>query len=885
VGAPTDRGGEPGARRSRRGGRLLADGLLFGCGLLLFVGLDPALRDRGVPLILRWPLWAFVASIWLLPFVVLRAASRSNRYDDIRLSRPVVIATCCALSAGGALVLVRATRPPLPLVGSVAGICVVAIGVWLAVFAQARAVRRVPVQRALRVDSAANADALVAACRHELDGPLSEDERAACELNLARALVTLCRQADRDDTLAEAAAILDRARQSTSPEHRFAAAQELVEAMTVKAERSGDLDGYEASLQWALDAGTHAQLAAAEGPSRARGYRARSLVRLAERAEHDARAEHAERLRVRARQELELALDLTAASSRLHAQHVFVLAALQAGDPRHTDVDAAISTCRRALRRLRGMDWELRAPGYLALADLLAKRAVLAPDGGLGGFLSSLWPGRPDGVVVDYFWPRRSTHDLSRAIMICVRLSLRDELAPQVVRRIPELTHLGRMSHRMGPGIRPVGWLYERAFAAQAGLAPGNAVDLAAQWARWAAMRGDVERAAEAHWSWITAVVAASRRRAFLEDKELALSGIQGRIAEAGLWLLSADRPRDSAVALELGRAVLLTERMQRDRGDLPHRLADAGRDDLRRRWNEARDRIQESDRAGFHPGPERPTRAAPHATGFGSETFAALAQYEQLLREIGELPGFQDVATTLGYDDLRAAACDGPIVYVCAAAERGFALIVDREPEPRVVALPWLTAGAGERQALRLAGLESAHDIADEIEQQRPWLWKTIMEPIAACLEPGSLVTLIATGAIGQLPLHVACTAPATDGVWRDLTDGIVFRFAPNARVLMLAQETARAFEGELPRVLTVAVPDAPGAPPLPFARAESDAVLRLFGEPRAERAQPASVAAVLGALDRCPIWHFACHGEHDPDDPLRSHLVLDGGEPLTLR
>ena len=63
---------------------------------------------------MRWLVWAFIASIWLMPFVYLRDASHATNYADARLARPFVAATACAVSAAGVLVLLRSTRPPLP---------------------------------------------------------------------------------------------------------------------------------------------------------------------------------------------------------------------------------------------------------------------------------------------------------------------------------------------------------------------------------------------------------------------------------------------------------------------------------------------------------------------------------------------------------------------------------------------------------------------------------------------------------------------------------------------------------------------------------------------------------------------------------------------------
>ena len=155
--------------------------------------------------------------------------------------------------------------------------------------------------------------------------------------------------------------------------------------------------------------------------------------------------------------------------------------------------------------------------------------------------------------------------------------------------------------------------------------------------------------------------------------------------------------------------------------------------------------------------------------------------------------------------------------------------------------------------------------------------------EPLAAQIAPGSLVTLDPLGALALLPLHAMAMAPAAEGGGQDRSAGLVFRYAPNARVLARAQAQASALAGAPVRVLTVAVPDAPGEAVIEHARAESAAVVARWAG-RTEHPEPGSRRAVLQAMDRCGIWHFACHGVHLPGRPLDSRLVLADG-PLTLR
>jgi len=245
---------------------------------------------------------------------------------------------------------------------------------------------------------------------------------------------------------------------------------------------------------------------------------------------------------------------------------------------------------------------------------------------------------------------------------------------------------------------------------------------------------------------------------------------------------------------------------------------------------------------------------------------------------------GCEDVDASPTYDDLRTAACEGPLVYVAATGRGGSAVIVTDGPDPIVVDLPSLHATDVEQHASRLLQAHDAHEVANELAVQLPWLWDVLVQPLVAHLRPGSLVTLIPVGALSQLPIHAGSAAPNHDGIWSERTDDLVFRYAPNARVLLRAQAVARGFGAEDPQLLSVAVPDPPGDRHLPRVAAESLAVAAQFTERRTIRPSPATAANVTAALDRCAIWHFACHGRHDPDEPLESYLLMSDGR-LTLR
>jgi CHAT domain-containing protein len=711
-----------------------------------------------------------------------------------------------------------------------------------------------PVRVQLWLDDPTRAEDLVRECEEALADPgLTSDERVAVEANLASGLIAMALLSVSDDGLPRAYEILMLSLDKMDPMDAYIGAARLVDAMGTKASRTGDIDGYEEALRLMLDAASIMGRQLRCVMARARLIHATHLAVLASRATSDGEPGRAARLHQQALDELLGVVQGSSRRSIVHALAQVKFASLV--DRTGGDLDAAIALSRGALRRLWLRPRLERDFARLVLCGLLTDRAQL------------------DGPS--------ARRDLAEATRLCLRLHRGAASRADAVRRLPTLMRLS------GADAREVAGAYRRAFEELSPMSGGGAGDLAAEWSAWAIAASDAAEAAEAHWCWIRAVAEDARRRPLQAEKERRLSRFLGLASQTGACLIAAGRLQDAAVAFDIGRAMLLTERMQREREGIVARLVDAGREDLADRWREAQQRIAEADRAAFS------TERVPSRTmlvggrsfqpRFTSSEHLALADLEQLLREIGRVPGCEDVDAPPDYDDLRAAACEGPIVYLSAAADRTHAVIVTDAGAPRVVSLK-PTDDEVSALARSLVEASDPGKVLDLTSAVIRTLWADLVEPIAAHLPSGSLVTLIPLGALSLLPLHAAGALPDDDGVWRDRSGGLVFRYAPNARVLGRAQAHARSIAGQRLRVLTVDVPDAPGEAQLLYAADESDGVVAEFGTSRTLRPRPVTRGAVLRAMDSCGIWHFACHGVHRRSDPLESSLVLADGR-LTLR
>lgn len=819
----------------------------------------PLVRGWGLPGVVGTSMGVLICAALLTPFMVFAPSGRSGDFERVRTAVPWFVAATCTgsvLLAGGLLALTD-VRPPF--IGLLPWTVAIAVVTAIASYRYASESWATALGRALTVNDPKDAAELVGICRQVLaEQDLDADDVTIIELTLAEALI-----ATREpDALHEGLAMLDRATASSDPVVAYIAAMRLADGMLAKAMRTGDDLGWDHALEVLQDRAAQAVDRRPEALGVAAAGWADRGEFLAERADDP---QEARRLRDAAQVMLQEAVDATPEHLDDHALHQLLLASRVDGEdahPLHGDLDGAIRRCRAVAWETHFTFSDVSTPARLVLADLFELRArlTLRPAPVARG---------PRGALQRLGARTRAARDLVRAIWCCLNLRHEGSVDTAARARLPVLR--AELLRAIGVQLRPVVRTAEREFAdvvrEQMAWSHSTAAAVAATWADWAIERGDRAQAAEAAWCWVTATAADLRRRV-LHDKEDVLWGVQGTFVHAAALLVQGGRPADAALALEQGRAVVLTERMHRSRDGLEQRLRAAGHAELAERWQAAERLIEDADRAAAIG----VSGVAP--SGVVSTEYAALADHEALLGEIGRLDGFEDVDASPDFDDLRAAAAEGPIVYLAAAETGGFALIVTEADVPTVVELPALVPAFVSGLADTVPPTNTPQRTAAAMPDVLPTLWSLVLAPVAERLQPNALVTLVALGRLTELPLHMAGAALGEDGVWRDRTDGLVFRFAPNVRVLRRAQHIAAGVGPAQLRLVTAGVASSP-AGALPNAGREARAAAALFG-PDAERPEPAGRAAVLDALDRCTVWHFACHGRYDAFSPLDSTLAL---------
>jgi tetratricopeptide (TPR) repeat protein len=420
--------------------------------------------------------------------------------------------------------------------------------------------------------------------------------------------------------------------------------------------------------------------------------------------------------------------------------------------------------------------------------------------------------------------------------------------------------------------------------------------ETAAAWGASALLRQDWPAVAEAYGYALEARQRLTRIQLLRQTKDQTLRRLDpSAAARAAYALAKLGAAEDAALTLERGRALVLSERLDRDHAEL-RRLRSEGRGDLYERYRQAADALAELERAQYTADPvdDRPVAAAPPTAGQGAafreRLQAARAQLDDVLDEIRAVPGYAGFLEGPVYADVERGAAVQPLAYLAAMEFGGMVLIVDpRRPQP--VTVRWLPLLNSQSVARRLAEFQAGRRATDSrawpeaLDRILGWSWRAVMEPLLDALRPARAATLIPTGALSLLPLHAARTRdPGAPTGWRYALDQVAFSYAPNARAATVARQAAEAATGELD-LLAVQDPQPVQARRLRACASEVTAVAAQFERSCVLRHERATHGAVLAGLPRYRVHHFSCHGRADAAVPLDSALLLAGDRPLTLR
>ncbi|KAI8686836.1 CHAT domain-containing protein [Fusarium sp. Ph1] len=246
--------------------------------------------------------------------------------------------------------------------------------------------------------------------------------------------------------------------------------------------------------------------------------------------------------------------------------------------------------------------------------------------------------------------------------------------------------------------------------------------------------------------------------------------------------------------------------------------------------------------------------------------------EFEKLLLDIRQQPGFENFLLAPDESEVRYAARHGPIVIINATAVRCNAILVETH-QVRSLPLP-LFHYKDTFEHVRNYILKSS--------QVLEWLWHCIASPVLTALgfnQPPSNNTWphvwwVTTGLLTKFPIHAAglhskCSSETV--IDRDISS---YHTSIQA---ILRNRRHPIPTVTSPEALLVAMEHTPGASRLPFASEEITAVRDVCKSMSLTTTEPGPRKQdILSCLPQCRLFHFAGHGRANLKNPLQSYLCL---------
>ncbi len=657
---------------------------------------------------------------------------------------------------------------------------------------------------------------------------------------------------DLDTALRGARALLDQA-PLDSPD-RLAFLNLYAGALAARHERTGDLNDLTGAIKSIREVVKHAEHAAREGWPGALSNLGSVLIQ---------------------RWELELNEDDLAEGIAVHEAAVAATPTDSADWPGYAS-SLAVALCRR---------YPLTDdPADLDRAVELQEQAVASLPSTAPGGDDYLYLSRLGFALLDRHRVNDSQDDLTRAISV---LETALELLPREALHRAEvqqaLADARARSHRhdgRAVDLQAAVSAWRDSCSAARANSQATVLQAATNWSEAMVRQRDWPVVVEACELGLDAVERLFRMQLVREHKALWLELAEGMPARAAYALAKLGKLEQAVVTLERGRAVLLSEALQRDHTELD-RLAVVGHADLRDRYRRAADHLAEFERAGRDGAVDERT-AGP---GERADMLRiAKAKLDAAVASIRQVAGYEAFMAPASCPEITAAATTGPLVYLAATEVGGFALVVDGRPgAASTLAVVWLDELTEATVDIIAEEYLRAYDDQDRQHWQHALdsvirrLWDLAMGPLLTELAAERL-TVAPGGLLGLLPLHAAWREdPATPTGRRYALDEALITYTPSARALLAAGQLAWRIRRP-DRILAVNDPDLPSSEP------EVRAALGWFGHGQQLRRNQVTREAVRAALPGYEVLHFACHGSAQLNDPLASNLEVASNGDLTL-
>ncbi|KAG1817268.1 CHAT domain-containing protein [Suillus subaureus] len=274
--------------------------------------------------------------------------------------------------------------------------------------------------------------------------------------------------------------------------------------------------------------------------------------------------------------------------------------------------------------------------------------------------------------------------------------------------------------------------------------------------------------------------------------------------------------------------------------------------------------------------------------------------QWEAAVAEIRNLKAFSRFLLPPSYEDLQAAARQGPVIILIASQYSCSAIIIPTSGEPRHIPLPSVTLtdlnNLRDRfaRAIRHASIMGPKLPRNDLIVLLRTVWEEIMLPVVNVLEHvlklkhGSRIWLCPTAAFTSIPLHAAHPFQTRADRSKEpcLEDLYICSYTPTLSALVRSRQMMK--KRVTPSFVTIGQgqPGTGKGKALLAVDSELELVHKLVpatANGTTISGDAATRAGALKALEENTWVHLACHGKQDPTQPYNSHFVMRD-EHLTL-
>ncbi|RPB18391.1 hypothetical protein L211DRAFT_80808 [Terfezia boudieri ATCC MYA-4762] len=246
---------------------------------------------------------------------------------------------------------------------------------------------------------------------------------------------------------------------------------------------------------------------------------------------------------------------------------------------------------------------------------------------------------------------------------------------------------------------------------------------------------------------------------------------------------------------------------------------------------------------------------------------------FENILLQIREKPGFQNFLLAQSEAHLLSAAHRGPIVILNATSLRSDAILVTRT-NVTSISLPSLSHPLLVKYCTGNTYLTDNILLREFLE----WLWKGAVQPVLRELgfypktvDPLPRIWWIGVGLMAMVPIHAA-TKFKHGKVKMTTLQYCLVSYTSTIKALQYSRTRPCQQNASM---LIVTMPTTPGESPLSGVSKEAEGIKHIRDFSTVEIVEWPSAAHVLKVLPAYTIAHFACH-RVSSNNPADSHLLL---------